>query len=396
MSRGTGPQMADAEDAWLSRAGLSRPSTPLPPMPPEPGLLQQALARARSPIPPEQQAQLAGYRQQIGDESVLGKMQQLRQAEDSGANVLSDPNTRALLTDIAGSMDMAGPIKAYHGSPHTFTAFDSSKIGTGEGAQAYGHGLYFAESPGVAKSYQDKLAYETFVRPDGSVFDFDKLRHLNVRSLARRSGEDLDTPIAKARTILGGDGPADVKEMARQDLADLEAAKAAGGVKKVAGSLYDVTLAPEPEDLLHWDKPLSEQSPQVREKLAPVLAPIRDKMVADASAWGTPSAAETADYHKQVDGILDRMSGEKIYWNIKRQKFSAQEAHVANPNTAAGQYASQILRDAGIPGIRYADAGSRGAADKQTHNYVIFDANLAKIDSRNGQPVADALAARKP
>ena len=41
----------------------------------------------------------------------------------------------------------------YHGSPHKFDKFDSSKIGTGEGAQAYGHGLYLAESPGVAESY---------------------------------------------------------------------------------------------------------------------------------------------------------------------------------------------------------------------------------------------------
>jgi hypothetical protein len=31
-------------------------------------------------------------------------------------------------------------IKAYHGSPHSFERFDSSKIGTGEGAQVYGHG----------------------------------------------------------------------------------------------------------------------------------------------------------------------------------------------------------------------------------------------------------------
>ena len=29
----------------------------------------------------------------------------------------------------------------YHGSPHKLDKFDSSKIGTGEGAQAYGHGL---------------------------------------------------------------------------------------------------------------------------------------------------------------------------------------------------------------------------------------------------------------
>jgi len=32
-----------------------------------------------------------------------------------------------------------------------------SKIGTGEGAQAYGHGLYFAENEGVARSYRDAL-----------------------------------------------------------------------------------------------------------------------------------------------------------------------------------------------------------------------------------------------
>ena len=39
----------------------------------------------------------------------------------------------------------------WHGSPHKFDKFDSSKIGTGEGAQAYGHGLYFAEAPDVAR-----------------------------------------------------------------------------------------------------------------------------------------------------------------------------------------------------------------------------------------------------
>ena len=48
----------------------------------------------------------------------------------------------------AGALGSAGGkgIKAYHGSPHDFDRFDLSKIGTGEGAQAYGHGLYFAEN----------------------------------------------------------------------------------------------------------------------------------------------------------------------------------------------------------------------------------------------------------
>lgn len=61
-------------------------------------------------------------------------------------------------------------ITAYHGSPHDFDKFDISKIGTGEGAQAYGHGLYFAESKGVAKSYRDNLTDGASVAPPGRLY----------------------------------------------------------------------------------------------------------------------------------------------------------------------------------------------------------------------------------
>lgn len=44
-------------------------------------------------------------------------------------------------------------IPFYHASPHNFEKFDMSKIGTGEGAQAYGHGLYVAENRKVAEEY---------------------------------------------------------------------------------------------------------------------------------------------------------------------------------------------------------------------------------------------------
>jgi hypothetical protein len=44
-------------------------------------------------------------------------------------------------------------IRAFHGSPYDFSAFDMSKIGTGEGNQAYSRGLYFAGNEGVARTY---------------------------------------------------------------------------------------------------------------------------------------------------------------------------------------------------------------------------------------------------
>lgn len=61
-----------------------------------------------------------------------------------------------------GTFDPADPIflnqAAWHGSPHQFDRFDLTKIGTGEGAQAYGWGLYFAGKKEIAKFYRDKLS----------------------------------------------------------------------------------------------------------------------------------------------------------------------------------------------------------------------------------------------
>ena len=50
--------------------------------------------------------------------------------------------------------NMAGMI-AYHGTPHNIQGkFDLNKVGTGEGAQHFGHGIYFAESPAIASEYK--------------------------------------------------------------------------------------------------------------------------------------------------------------------------------------------------------------------------------------------------
>ena len=47
--------------------------------------------------------------------------------------------------------------RAWHGSPHIFDTFSTEHIGTGEGAQAHGWGLYFAADRGVAERYKKVL-----------------------------------------------------------------------------------------------------------------------------------------------------------------------------------------------------------------------------------------------
>lgn len=46
---------------------------------------------------------------------------------------------------------------AYHGSPHKFDEFSLDAIGTGEGNQAHGWGLYFAGNKNVSEEYREKL-----------------------------------------------------------------------------------------------------------------------------------------------------------------------------------------------------------------------------------------------
>ena len=52
-------------------------------------------------------------------------------------------------------------IKAYHGTPHKVDKFSTEKVGTGEGAQAYGWGIYVSDRLEVADSYRTALARGT-------------------------------------------------------------------------------------------------------------------------------------------------------------------------------------------------------------------------------------------
>ena len=83
----------------------------------------------------------------------------LRAGESAQRNALA---VGAKGSDMAGDylarQGLIKPATVWHGSPHKFDKFDSSKIGTGEGAQAYGHGLYLAETPAVADGYRRDLS----------------------------------------------------------------------------------------------------------------------------------------------------------------------------------------------------------------------------------------------
>ena len=253
--------------------------------------------------------------------------------------------------------DEFGGMKLYHGSPHDFDKFSMDKIGTGEGAQAYGHGLYFADNPAVAKNYRDTLSKSG---TDGAQ------RRLET------AGGDIDAAIAQATEKAakyragGADSYASAVE---EDLRFLKKFKETG--EWTPGRMYEVDVNANPEDFLDWDAPLSAQNPRVRDALPDVykvkgwqgdMVPLREVMD-QYSASGLDPAKAAEPYLKGVPSAIDDLA----------KQYGSHPA------------ATAALREAGIPGIRYKDAGSRGAdGTSGTSNYVVFDENLINIVKKYG------------
>ncbi len=161
---------------------------------------------------------------------------------------------------------------AWHGSPHKFTRPDLSKIGTGEGAQAYGHGFYSAEAKGVGEEY----------RTAGSLLRPVQGLPTHVEYAGRKASE-LDDPIAKEALDLYNllrpweSDPRKAADMifdtAEDGSKELMAGKwLADNADKVSiqdsTHLYKLNIPDETiGKMLDWDKPLFQQSDQVKQIL---------------------------------------------------------------------------------------------------------------------------------
>ena len=267
-------------------------------------------------------------------------------------------------------------ITAYHGSPHKFDKFDLSKIGTGEGAQAYGHGLYFAESEPVAKGYRDQL------KQDFAFVDGEKIPHPSEENpdtnltytLANhlyQMGWNVDQAIDfanKHAESLKADlesenqykrGKAEHAQKWAKDIAPFKGKKVEW--KQDPGHMYEVSINAHPDHFLDWDKPLSEQHPHVQSKFIEAMAG-NDPLVKELIQGLTPE-----DYG--MIGLFPKSKGSQAYKTLSDQVGGSEKA-------------SKILNDLGVRGIKYLDAGSRRDTDKPTRNYVVFDDKLVNVKRR--------------
>lgn len=262
---------------------------------------------------------------------------------------------------------------AFHGTgaPEAFRTFDLSKIGTGEGAQAFGHGLYFAENPGVAQSYRAALTSTIPGRATGSsvyqvrgvLFPTGRSGHGSIDTAqtieqylgaVQRNDEEfakflrgqLDEviPLRLQREATGVAGE-DMRALA--DFWQTARNAAPGDIMEARGFLYEVKIRAPKDHFLDWDRPLSEQSPWVREALEQIPRETQE-MIDDA--------LELEGLNPMFyGGVDDAYSGRDLVRALNRVADAPEEA-------------SRMLREAGIPGVRYLDSGSRdpfGAGARQ-------------------------------
>jgi hypothetical protein len=243
-----------------------------------------------------------------------------------------------------------GGITAFHGSPHKFDKFDMSKVGTGEGAQAYGHGLYFAENPAVAQDYARAVTTQRLGLGTLESVPYSSISKVEQAALAdlKLSGGDANKAIERLKS------PPKGYEQSYSDrrkvLEDIAAGKRSAELAK--GNLYKVDLPDgQVAKMLDWDKPLSQQPESVRKALE-----------------SNPRLQAAMKDEELLLRNTGSVGGEGLY-RLMYQLHGGAEG------------AAKVMRDLGIPGIKYLDQGSRSGG-KGTSNFVVFDDQIPKIIGR--------------
>jgi len=243
--------------------------------------------------------------------------------------------------DVVRALEQLG----YHGSPYHFDRFTLSHIGSGEGAQAHGWGLYFALSRRTAEGYRKRLAGASTYTYNGK--SLDELHNELYRELQAQLTEPnsfdkfAKTSLLTSKMLLltsftiGGKAAVKVKKTAPKRYQDAYKWLTEEVYPKLklekGGKVYTVEI-PDDDVMLNEHLPLAQQPAKVQEALKPLLD----------------------------DGVINTsMTGGRIYRTLSDRLLSDRSASIA-------------LNNIGIKGIRY-----KGARDGECA--VVWDEQSIKI-----------------
>ena len=305
------------------------------------------------------------------------------------------------IAEIVPPTDKSDGIFAFHGSADDFDEFKLSKIGTGEGAQAFGNGLYFTDSKDIAKFYRDSvrgfkdLGGQTDWKYKDKSFDIhpDDAQNLGEKGVAllvqemrltsRYPDKAKETLIKKHEKeikrlkqitkgmrergyypnmpddILGLGADIELEELIVGSLQrEIDAIKKVNlsDIKQSKGKTYEVNIKTVTDDLLDYDKPLSEQSETVKKVIESLRMNISPK-------------TKGSQIYEQIGSVLSE------------PPFNNTISNTTNPVTS--KKVSEKLNSLGVKGIKY-NAGKLSGKESDATNYVIFDDKIIDIMAKYG------------
>ena len=271
-------------------------------------------------------------------------------------------------------------IAAWHGTPHDFDTFSLTGIGTGEGAQVHGWGLYFAKDRTVSEEYRKKLSdgNDADVIVDGKKISWSNLTEYDP-NLGITEGEfaaakylywsfgDVEKAIKRLNSNIekkdkGGYSSLQVLQEARRYLS-------LGTVREPnKGSLLQVEI-PDESEMLDEQRPINDQP--AKYALHDILeSALEENQLRRWAKNELPdSYKDSMSRDETVKLLWDSMKvkngGEDFYKGLAR--WAMETDGKANPKAA-----SELLNTYGIPGITY-----EGGIDGRC--YVVFDDNAIDI-----------------
>lgn len=315
-----------------------------------------------------------------------------------GLHVVSfDPEQAIVPEDQAAADPDALNQTAFHGTPHTWDKASLDAIGTGEGAQAFGWGLYFAEKREIAEFYRDALTPERFF-VDGAPADeasqvwpdAHPLHRARAFSALKKARGDIQGAKERVRESPVGVGSPDATSRVNaESLALLDQLLESDiEIQESEGNLVQAQI-PDNDELLDWDAPLSEQPEKVQEAAEQVRQTL--EQVQDGELL--------EDYLERMNADWQELSGQDFYRIVERAgiddaipPLDEELQRALSPDERASKYLNQV----GIPGLRYLDATSRGEGDG-TRNFVIWDEDAVSVEAVNDQlREAEALNQDQP
>lgn len=312
---------------------------------------------------------------------------------------LSNQEIEDKLVELGVDANVAKQVVAYHGSPYSFDRFTTNAMGTGEGAQAFGWGLYFTDLEGIARNYAKVLSGSDYSITLNELKVNDKvIKNEELLKLFKDAIEAFTNPNNTVSTSLAGtiedEGIAKKIESGEYVIEyDITPNR--------TKNLYKVSLHKGKEvgeyTWLEWDKP-------VREEMLNEVTNKNDLILDEEDGLGIPNFIVLDEDGRDVVGeYMSLKNAEQVvkegkeegelytisqydYDYIPIKDIKGKDLYKAlESNFKSSKEASLLLLESGIDGIKYpAESISRGATPDNARgfNYVVFDENAITIEEK--------------